>query len=105
MILKFLFGGGDPSRDCSREALEKNDTEKMRDIVLEAYDKHVDATADEIAEFLGLSVLQVRPRVAELKRMGYILPTGARRKNANGNSCAVMCFADNVHGTRTQEEK
>lgn len=40
-------------------------------------------TADEIAAKLDESVLSVRPRVAELKRMGKIEDTGRTRFNAS----------------------
>jgi DNA-binding transcriptional ArsR family regulator len=47
-------------------------------------------TADEIAERLGRSVLSVRPRVTELKRLGCVEDTGLRRKNVSGKSAAVV---------------
>lgn len=47
-------------------------------------------TADECAEALNLSVLNVRPRLTELKKLGNIIDTGKRRKNASGKSAAVM---------------
>ena len=47
------------------------------------------ATADEIAKDLNLSVLSVRPRVSELKRLGKIEGTAARRKNESGMSATV----------------
>jgi len=91
MILQWLFGGKDPSKECSKEALEKIDTELMREKVEAAYYVlPAGATADEIASEMGLSVLSIRPRVSELKRMGILLPTGQRRKNRGGNSAAVL---------------
>ena len=90
-ILGYLFGGPDPSKKCSREAREKIDTERMREQVEAAYYSLPNgATADEIAAELGLDVLSIRPRVSELKRAGILYPTGERRKNKTGNSCAVM---------------
>jgi IclR helix-turn-helix domain len=50
-------------------------------------------TADEIAAQLGCSILSVRPRVAELHRLGQIEQTGARRKNASGMTATVWRFA------------
>jgi predicted ArsR family transcriptional regulator len=47
------------------------------------------ATADEIAMDLNLSVLSVRPRVSELKRLGQIKQTGDRRKNESGMTATV----------------
>jgi len=50
---------------------------------------HGAATADEVALLLGESVLAIRPRVTELARMGLIVDTGARRKNASGRAAIV----------------
>ena len=41
-------------------------------------------TADEIADRLNRSPLSVRPRVAELYRLGEIRQTGQRGRNASG---------------------
>jgi hypothetical protein len=50
---------------------------------------YVQLTADEIAKDLNLSVLSVCPRVSELKRLGEIQQTGARRKNESGMTATV----------------
>jgi hypothetical protein len=47
------------------------------------------ATADEVANRLGESVLAIRPRVSELSRMGKIMDSGLRRANASGKSAIV----------------
>lgn len=41
-------------------------------------------TADEIAGFIGVSILAVRPRISELLRMGKVADTGQRRANDSG---------------------
>lgn len=46
-------------------------------------------TADETAERLGLSLLSIRPRVTELKRLGEIEDSGVRRKNTSGRYATV----------------
>lgn len=46
-------------------------------------------TADEAAERLGLSLLSIRPRVTELKRLGEIEDSGVRRKNESGRKATV----------------
>lgn len=46
-------------------------------------------TADEIAERLGETVLAIRPRFSELRKMDRIEPTGQRRKNDSGSSAHV----------------
>jgi len=51
--------------------------------------EHPPATADEIANALGISILTIRPRVSELRRMDKICDAGMRRKNASGKSAIV----------------
>jgi len=48
------------------------------------------ATADEVAERLHLTVLSVRPRISELKKMGLICDSEVRRTNRSGRRAAVM---------------
>lgn len=45
-----------------------------------------DFTADEIADGLGASILSIRPRVSELKRLRAIEQTEQRGRNASGMS-------------------
>jgi predicted transcriptional regulator len=67
---------------------------KMRAAVLEQLAQYPGgATADEIAKDLNLSVLNVRPRVGELKRLGEIKQTGGRRKNESGMTATVWQIA------------
>ena len=46
-------------------------------------------TADEVAGALAESILTIRPRIAELRRLGMIADTGARRQNASGRNAIV----------------
>lgn len=46
-------------------------------------------TADECAEFIGESILAVRPRFSELRALGKIEDTGVRRRNSSGRSANV----------------
>jgi len=46
-------------------------------------------TADEVATAIDRSVLSVRPRVSELKRLGTIEKTGERRTNESGMAAHV----------------
>lgn len=48
------------------------------------------ATPDEVAKGLGESVLSIRPRITELKRLGMIGDTGQRRRNDSGRIAAVV---------------
>lgn len=46
-------------------------------------------TADEVAEWVGESILAVRPRISELKAQGLVEKTAQRRANASGMSAVV----------------
>ncbi len=47
------------------------------------------ATADEVADALGRSILSIRPRISELVRKGLVTETGQRRTNRSGKSAMV----------------
>ena len=62
----------------------------LREVTLRAF--HASAkglTADAAAEVLALSILSIRPRVAELSRLGKIEDTGQRRRNQSGKKATV----------------
>lgn len=61
--------------------------------VMQLMQNGVRLTADEIAGALDLGVLSVRPRVCELHREGWLVPSG-RHENRRGNMMTVW--------TRTQ---
>lgn len=46
-------------------------------------------TADEAADLLGISILSIRPRFSELKRLGKIEDSGERRANLSGHRAIV----------------
>ena len=48
-----------------------------------------DATADEVANFLQVDRLAIRPRMAELNVAGKIFDSGIRRKNESGLNATV----------------
>ncbi len=67
---------------------------KLRAVVLEEFRQRPGGlTADEIATSLNLSVLSVRPRVSELRRLGMIEQTGSRRTNDSGMTATVWRLA------------
>lgn len=96
MIQPNLFlPNGDPSADCSEDALANVDTARLMRLVESEFRLcPAGATADEIGLRLGLDELTVRPRVSELKSVHILFATGARRKNRRGNSCAVLIHCD-----------
>lgn len=46
-------------------------------------------TADEMAKYLGFSILSVRPRFSELRRLKHICDAGMRRHNLSGRMAVV----------------
>jgi hypothetical protein len=68
---------------------------RLRGIVLAAFRENpAGPTADEVAQIVELPILSVRPRVAELHRLGEIRPTDRRRRNTSGMSATVWRVAD-----------
>lgn len=65
----------------------------LRERCLELLHGHTDLTTDEAADLLNVSVLAVRPRFSELRRMGKIVQTGERRTNASGLTANVWRVA------------
>lgn len=61
----------------------------VRDLVADCYLFWGPMTADEVAGRLGLSILTVRPRVTELVKLGVIVDSGTRRRNASGRTAKV----------------
>jgi hypothetical protein len=66
----------------------------LRDRVREVIIKNSDGiTADEIALELNRSVLSIRPRVSELRRLGEICQAEARGRNESGMSASKWIIA------------
>ena len=60
-----------------------------RERCLELIEQRGDLTTDEAAEILQVNILAVRPRFSELRTMGKIEHTGARRTNESGMTANV----------------
>lgn len=86
---------GSMPRDTSEAAAEsiRESAETLRAKALDAI-RRQPATADEVADRIGSSILAVRPRVTELAKMGRIEDSGERRKNASGRSAIVWRIAN-----------
>ena len=76
--------------ETSRQAALSVDAETMRGYVLAAYAHHPPMTPDECAALLRQSILTVRPRCSELRRLGKLTTTGLRRPNASGRLAEVL---------------
>ncbi|MGO3931788.1 HTH domain-containing protein [Rhodopseudomonas pseudopalustris] len=86
------FKAHGPSEDAAAKMAPR--APRIRNTVLDEIAKHpAGVTADEIAAALGLSVLTVRPRVSELRRLGEIRATGDRRCNASGMTAGTWRMA------------
>lgn len=81
------FKGTETSAEAAKNVSLKS--RGCRDKVMAEIARTKGSTADEVAVALGLSILQVRPRVSELKTLGMIRHTGTRRRNASGQKATV----------------
>lgn len=75
----------------SREAaksVDENTKRKVHQNILDLI-RERPRTADEISEALKLDWTYARPRVAELRAMGKIMPSGIRRPSSRGRSSIV----------------
>lgn len=77
-------------RDTSKRAASaargrKKETQNRIMVLLRAQPM----TADEIAEYLGESILYVRPRVTEMVELSHLEDSNVRRFNKSGKSAIV----------------
>ena len=79
-----------PSLEAAVKMSPKAET--LRNKVYQAL-KTKSMTADETADLLGESILAIRPRFSELKKMRLIADSGSRRKNASGCRATVWVAA------------
>jgi predicted ArsR family transcriptional regulator len=83
---------GFQAMDTSQLAAERTAprASDLRNLVLKTLREDGPGTVHEITARLGLTVPSVQPRFSELKRMGFVVDTGSRRRNASGHSAAVF---------------
>ncbi len=93
--MKYPDSAGFKEMTTSREAAERikgsGRAKSLRERVWAVLnDDGIHLTADEIAFFLHESPFSIRPRLAELRALGMIEPTGKRRSNqATGGTAHV----------------
>lgn len=80
------FKASGTSRDAAR-AMKRRD-KPLREQALSLFQKGA-YTADDVAAILGETVLSIRPRVAQLHKLGLIKDTGLTRQNASGLQATV----------------
>jgi predicted ArsR family transcriptional regulator len=91
--------------DTSREAAETIDAGMLRVKVWACLHRHGSMTADECAELLGMSILSIRPRFSELRNLGKIEDTGARRRNHSGKNAKVWTISRTASADTETNEK
>jgi hypothetical protein len=78
---------GGTSEEAARAVTPR--VRRCHEAILDVLRRRGRLTADEIAADLGMTVLYVRPRVAELRKLGRIRKVdGTRGRNASGMSAA-----------------
>lgn len=77
----------DTSRAAAEDAAETAPTLRAKALTILQHSEGL--TADQVAAKLGKSILSIRPRVAELARMGKVRDTGERRPNISGKQAIV----------------
>lgn len=66
----------------------------LRQRILRVFQVRPELTTDEAAAILDETVLAVRPRFSELRKMGKIMPTGQRKLNESGMTAIVWRRTD-----------
>lgn len=101
--MNYPYSPGYKTGGTSKESAEKikPHAKAVREQVAQVYQHsftlagtRTEYTADEVASFLGLSILTIRPRVTELTKLGKLVDTGKRRKNASGHMAKVLKWAE-----------
>jgi DNA-binding Lrp family transcriptional regulator len=81
--------------DTSHEAAKLN-TSTLESRVLEAINANGPMTTEEIAQATGIDLQSITPRIAPLRRRGYIFDSGLRRNGASGRSRIVWAAAEEI---------
>ena len=62
----------------------------LRRVAMSALDRLSEATVLEAVAFAEVTRESLQPRFSELRAMGLVEPTGARRRNPSGKGAAVL---------------
>lgn len=85
--------GTDGTSQDAAEAIKPR-VSRLRRIAMHALAKLGDATVLEAVSFAGVSRESLQPRFSELRAMGLVEATGARRPNPSGKAAAVLRLTD-----------
>lgn len=85
--------GPDGTSQDAADAIGPN-VPNLRRITLRALARLGAATALETTAATGLTREAIQPRLSELRAMGLVEPTGARRRNPSGKWAAVLRLTD-----------
>lgn len=81
-------GAPETSRQAAIEIASEAGT--LRDRCIAILNGNPDGlTADEVAAKAGVSILAIRPRMSELRKLALIVDTGNRRPNDSGHNAVV----------------
>jgi len=75
--------------DTSWASAQTVDAKTLRGLTLQAL-RERSMTADEVAEYLGIDHLSIRPRCSELFKLGKIYDTKGRRPNRTSGKKAIV---------------
>ena len=66
----------------------------LRRVAMRSLDRLGEATPLEAVAISGVTRESLQPRFSELRALGLIEPTGARRRNPSGKSASVLRLTD-----------
>lgn len=67
----------------------------LRHIAMQALDRLGEGTVLEAVAVAAVTRESLQPRFSELRAMGLVEPTGARRRNPSGKQAAVLRLTEN----------
>ena len=85
--------GPDGTSQDAAEAI-KPSVSRLRRMTLHWLGRLGEATTLEAVAAIGLPRESIQPRLSELRAMGLVEPTGARRPNPSGKKAAVLRLTD-----------
>ena len=85
--------GSDGTSQDAAETIKPN-VSRLRRMTLDGLGRLGEATPLEAIAAIGLPRESLQPRFSELRAMGLVEPTGARRPNPSGKNAAVLRLTD-----------